>query len=1152
MLNQAQLLKDIIYFPSADGCEGWLIYYISRPLIGDPCSTTIHPAVLRSDNKILEKGRVVSEHATVQNKAGRLFSDLIQQNPLIYSRILPELEKLISDYLKTSEKPLPHLPSSKSISQSSSHGRSVSDGSRADGTSLLAPTDLNEEESRLRQSLETIINAALGLFETVDTLHLAQLDNDNNFGQKNVGQVIEQYMVGRLHDASLFSKICVSRQVEDQELQKYVRAMFNVDIYQVGVAADPNINTNLLLLAKINKAVQIFRRMRRARSPYEMVEVLLHTIKATTSSDAGHPDNYKFIHKANDAHDEKREPEMAINADILVSLLLIVIIRSSVNNLYARLIYMRHFCILDDTENGEAGYALSTLEVVLGYILHDSSALQWHSQRNNRLWKAVKRGKLADLQNLLEPDADVANDGGYNSDSEEHSGKSAVIKAAIDGSCKIRTTNKMAESHNQDCSMTDAQDSALTHGLSSQSATDIMEPFTSPEKRMKRVSMDVMSSSSLSGKSTPSGIGTMDPIEASSTSDTSTIVLSRVRTPKGESLLMLAIMHVQDKLLRYLLHLDQYFTLDFVLQDVDNNETSLLSAAVQTGQQAMTDVLVQYLQSVASKSDFVRYLARQDNQGRSAAHYLFHQPNLISRLGTYVNWRLQDKNGQTPLFALCRSYDHDEYMEMVSSAIMFAEKSQPDGPPLNIDDHIDKRGNTLLHIISDPQLTLKLLKSCSGDINASNYKRFTPLMVASRYGRLGMVKTLFLDERIDATVKDYRGLSAVELAKDDEMRNRIDEIMLLATRIDPQTRTTSIVRSIFVEDGSIRLLLKSAARDEKHNVLVTTCRRSLQDFYDLLSWFAIEHPASWLPSIPKFHSPFSIPSKPSRAALQDIQTRLDKILKVLLQHVTFSNHEMLWEFFLVPDISTDMLAERTRVKAAARVESVREEYIPIMDVSEVEDFVSYARLDTLETQRATDNIVRCINSVRNEYQYYTEALNLSMNALCTLQFLPNEYKEALLKTSNSFNQLQFSSLLEYHYDLLTVMTGLHAIIVALDRPANIVGSMRGCQQAIDRQSLVMRRSEKWSLALLDDTRHKMQKEAAEKAAKSKTELETLAKELRYTQQTIASELAGWRERRPQMMKSALKKFVKKTVIVERAKLDSLKRALRVIRIPNVQ
>lgn len=148
-------------------------------------------------------------------------------------------------------------------------------------------------------------------------------------------------------------------------------------------------------------------------------------------------------------------------------------------------------------------------------------------------------------------------------------------------------------------------------------------------------------------------------------------------------------------------------------------------------------------------------------------------PDLIERLGPWISWKQKDKNGQTPLFALCRSYDHAEYREMVKLAIQVAQESQQDNAPLHLDEHVDNKGNTLLHIAGDPVI-LKILLKCDSEVNAVNDRGFTPLMVVSKYGRVDSVRTFFGDPRVDLYAKELRGLTAVELAKDDEVRNRID------------------------------------------------------------------------------------------------------------------------------------------------------------------------------------------------------------------------------------------------------------------------------------------------------------------------------------------------------------------------------------------
>ncbi|KAK5251995.1 hypothetical protein LTR16_005541, partial [Cryomyces antarcticus] len=71
--------------------------------------------------------------------------------------------------------------------------------------------------------------------------------------------------------------------------------------------------------------------------------------------------------------------------------------------------------------------------------------------------------------------------------------------------------------------------------------------------------------------------------------------------------------------------------------------------------------------------------------------------------------------------------------------------------------------------------------------------------------------------------------------------------------------------------------------------------------------------------------------------------------------------------------------------------------------------------------------------------------------------------------------------------------------------------MQQTQKSIDRHLSSMTRQTRWPSGLFDDTRRHMQLEAAGKAEKAASELETLGCELRYTQQTVAAELAGWQD-----------------------------------------
>ncbi|KAK3080042.1 hypothetical protein LTS18_003271 [Coniosporium uncinatum] len=674
-------------------------------------------------------------------------------------------------------------------------------------------------------------------------------------------------------------------------------------------------------------------------------------------------------------------------------------------------------------------------------------------------------------------------------------------------------------------------------------------PDTLRPPAKKRVSMDTRSMSSSSGYSFASRSNSMHSHTSGPDGDTSIEKLCKTQGSEGESIMMMAVENGQAQALRYLLSLDEYYSLDDVIGDANNEGTTLLSAAVQQGNAEVTDVILSYLLQATSSSAMSDYFRQQDTKGRSVAHYLFNLPHLIDKVGHLIPWTLKDKNGQTPLFALSRSYDHEEYGWMVDTALSYATEAQKDGDLLHVDDHVDNRGNTLLHIVMDPQLIARLLYHTDSEVNAANDKHFTPLMVASKYGRGDLVRALFSDPRVDLYARDLRGLTAVELAKDDEVRNRIDDLVLLATPPMTDGRTTTVVRSFFFDDGNVKFIVKSGAPNANATITVTTCKRTLTDFENLAKWLSFELPASWIPSISNLPSPYLIPSRPSRSILRDTQMRLDSFLRTLLTHNTFSTHEMVWEFFLVPDVDFALFAERSRKKAELRAETVREDYAPILDVREVELFVSHAKDSVRSVHHATKSVLRRINKLRHSHADLYDAGSLAVRALSTLSdghHLSTTHIGAVDRYTKTLAQKEHNPLVLLYYSLLSISSSMTAILAALTRPSSLIAAMSQQQKNIDRHRGSLRRNDKWSLplGLLDDTRKQLQHEAAEKEKRGESELEALGRELRYTQGVVAGELAMWQEERVRSGRRAVREFARRMVVGERARLEGMRRAVR--------
>jgi len=961
--------------------NSWLIYYISRPLVGSWEEVKIARAVLptyqgKNGSAGLEEARLVdgleSATAAPRKRDVKSFHDLLNYFPTIARQMQPGLERIFREFTAAFERPLPPPPSSthipdpepdgpivaamkkaRSESFSAREGRSGT-GEPLDGRRPAQSFFADADEDVMRASLETAITTAIDLFQSVDKQQLSLLGATTDLTGPAVERLIERYVAENVHHL-LFPRLSALKRQDDLELEAKIRQMEFIDISQLGLAIQGRFRVKHELTITLGRAVEEFRRLNTATCPQEMMALLLSTMKAVTQladvSTKGSPRVGMSSAPGTSL--------LTVNADTLVSLLLFVVIRAQSRHLQARFVYMRHFIFTDDIDSGEMGYALSTFEAVLSYLSRDSGGLRRASRRNKALWDAAAKGDIAELKSIMEPDSD---NGDFIESLEPSMRRSSTSSWAF--------TNGGSSSRRS--SLTPSLPDSFSRGIGlghvfpfQHQQVDTMrdEYYPAPPRKTKKVAMDTRSMSSGSEVSFRSRATSTGTLGSGIEGDTSIERLSQTQDSFGESVVMMAIQHERPEALRYLLGLRRYYPVDVVLEDMNHEDTTLLSAAVRLGHQDLISILLDFLRDSEGVDDsrLRQYLSQQDIWGRSVAHYLFHAPMLISQYGMMMPWTQKDKNGQTPLFALCRSYDHSIYHNMVGEALEVATAAQGDGQPLHLDEHVDAKGNTLLHIVNDAQLASLILQKCDVDVNATNEKKFTPLMVASKYGRFDMVRTLFDDPRVDVAAKELRGLTAVELAKDDDVRNKIDDLALFSAPAGPDSRTTAVVRSYFVEDATTRFVVKSGAPVDKLSYAVTTCRRSLADFEHLAKLLALENPASWIPYVRGLRSPFQIPTKPSRAILRDLQIRMDWFLRIMLAHPTFATHEMLWEFFLAPDLQPDMMEQRSKLKAETRAEKVRDELEPLDDVREVEQFVDHAREMVRGVNYSTKSVARRAN-----------------------------------------------------------------------------------------------------------------------------------------------------------------------------------------------
>lgn len=132
----------------------------------------------------------------------------------------------------------------------------------------------------------------------------------------------------------------------------------------------------------------------------------------------------------------------------------------------------------------------------------------------------------------------------------------------------------------------------------------------------------------------------------------------------------------------------------------------------------------------------------------------------------------------------------------------------------------------------------------------------------------------------------------------------------------------------------------------------------------------------------------------------------------------------------------------------------------------------------------------------------------------------------------------------FHSSFLALQSTIDATLSALTRPPRLISQIHNAKKTVEKNFSSISRSTRWPLGLLDDTRQRLNEEREERARQGQTEVANLSRELRYTQQTVAMELAGWQDMHERMGRRAIRELARGMVVVEKMRLEGMRRALR--------
>jgi hypothetical protein len=162
---------------------------------------------------------------------------------------------------------------------------------------------------------------------------------------------------------------------------------------------------------------------------------------------------------------------------------------------------------------------------------------------------------------------------------------------------------------------------------------------------------------------------------------------------------------------------------------------------------------------------------------------------------------------------------------------------------------------------------------------------------------------------------------------------------------------------------------------------------------------------------------------------------------------------------------------------------------------------------------------------------------LAHRAVVMLRYLPRKHKDGFEAFVQALAPTQLSAQAALHTNLLAMQSTIQALLSALARPTSLIEQMSTAKREAERSLGSAGKSSRWALGLLDDTRQRANDEKGQKARRLTEEVRTLSKELRYTQQTVASELAGWQNMHERMGRRAIREFARGMLVQERTRMD---------------
>lgn len=357
-------------------------------------------------------------------------------------------------------------------------------------------------------------------------------------------------------------------------------------------------------------------------------------------------------------------------------------------------------------------------------------------------------------------------------------------------------------------------------------------------------------------------------------------------------------------------------------------------------------------------------------------------------------------------------------------------------------------------------------------------------------------------------------------------------------------QVTGIVRTSF----SKGTLLFVICTGDPISGTLTSVRRSIEDFRFLEKWLTYENPYSWVPSLSQMFNPKFFRGKIIYQLFHEIQIKLNTFLKVLTLHPTFANHELLWEFLLVQDITRDNIIERCRRKLENQRESQleRPSLYSLSELDLVQIFFEHAKREIGSLSQASHMLHQSMVKMASKVEDYNTSYRILSELFSKMSMVRGGFKYERLEQKT----FVLASLLpEYVYSefcisLLSLCGTVDTVLTTISRPLSNISQIRERDRDLitSRESLEkLSNKNVWPMGMFEEKRAKDIQEMQDRIYIYQNEITRLNNDVKCHHVTLASEIGSLYGTHENIMKQMIKSFSSRLIKSQKVSLERLER-----------